>query len=184
MNNWYEKATSQPEVPPPSKRPEYLSWEDYEELADSGLRPDREIYVRTYLWHGWNFSRRHTTKDRPCLPLSAKEISNLESLYDLLDSDYWKTWLTKAEIKRELSQFDEAIELTDRLLKGNDEKAEIKHELPQSDEASELIGDWLIGAPEEINREAVMQIRELAVKRDPFVAPMHATGDIFLGGHN
>ena len=115
------------------------------------------------------------------MPLSAKEISNLESLYDLLDSDYWKTWLTKAEIKRELSQFDEAIELTDRLLKGNDEKAEIKHELPQSDEASELIGDWLIGAPEEINREAVMQIRELAVKRDPFVAPMYRTGDMFIG---
>jgi len=155
MNNWYEKATTQPEVPPPSKRPEYLSWEDYEELADSGLPPHREIYVRTYLWHGWNSARRRPTKDKPCWPLSAKEICNLESLCDLLDSDYWKTCLTKAEIKRELSQFDEAIELTDDLLIGNDE---------------------------EVNREAVMQIRELAVKRDPFVAPMHRTGDIFIGG--
>ena len=157
MNNWYEKATSQPEVPPPSKSPEYLSWDDYEELVDSGLRSDREIYVRTYLWHGWNSHRRHTTEDRPCLPLSAKEIANLESLYDLLDSDYWKTCLTKAEIKRELSQFDEAIELAD---------------------------DLLTVDAEEMNKEAVMQIRGLAIKCEPFVAPMQATGDIFLGGHN
>jgi len=154
MKIWYEEATSQPEVPPPSKQPEYLSWKDYEELADSGLRPDREIYVRTYLWHGWNSHRRRRIENKPCLPLSVKEIANLESLYDLLDSDYWKTCLTKAEIKRELSQFDEAVELTD---------------------------DLLIGDDEEVNRAAVMQIRKLAIKRDPFVAPMYITGDMFIG---
>jgi hypothetical protein len=151
-------ATKSAAIPAFSDYIEYLSTND--------LTPKLERYIRTLAWWAGNDQRRERSvtnaawqagndetrwapKDQR-LPLLDTEISNLECLDRLLDWSKDDDCIMKAEVKRELSEFDEALKLPRRFWK-----------LP-----------------------AVEVIKELALKRDPFVANVTLREQVHVhGGH-
>ena len=115
-------ATKSPAIPAFSDYIEYLSTND--------LTPKLERYIRTLAWWAGNDQRRErpvtnaawragndetrwTPKDQRS-PLLDIEISNLGCLDQLLGSFNRDDRIMKAEIKRELSDFDDAIKLLKR----------------------------------------------------------------------
>lgn len=79
-------------------------------LRDNSMPTEEQKYIRLRLWRLWNDARRKSRKPQP---LKNYEIVNLEALFKLLDGEDIDELVTKAEIKRELGRFNEAIQLLD-----------------------------------------------------------------------
>ena len=85
-----------------------LTLQDFHACLDGGgLAGDKEFYVRLHAWWTGNDARRKGKADKP---LSAEEKKNLNALLPLADkTDSGR--LMKAEIHRELGEFDLAAHL-------------------------------------------------------------------------
>lgn len=82
---------------------------DYEKLLDQGLwkTEDQETYVRIRAWWSYNcIFRDHAIDD---FRLSPKQESNLLRLLQLLNPKNPDEAITRAEILRELGEFDECL---------------------------------------------------------------------------
>ena len=121
---WLDKAAEVEEIKRPGKG-SALDYKDFHllefgrtpsaegalaTLRDISLTKDEKTYVRFKLWWRWNNARRYQLKK---MPLKGYEIANLEALLKLLDGADINELVTKAEIYRELGQFNEAIQLLD-----------------------------------------------------------------------
>jgi len=78
--------------------------------ANDELDEEKEMYLRVEAWHAGNEQRR---KDDCKLELSTDEVNNLNKLDGILGSSDDEL-MYKAEIKRELSFFSEAIKLLEK----------------------------------------------------------------------
>lgn len=82
---------------------------DYLALLESGdYPPEQERYLRFHAWWAGNQPRR---KSATPSPLSLSEIENLRHLAALADEADEEDRIMKAEILRELGQFDQAVAL-------------------------------------------------------------------------
>ena len=104
------------------------SADDYFALLEAEiLEPDKEMYVRMRAWWACNdhrrpglFRRRRGRRNRrERRPLSDSEIANLRELADLLDESDDRQRVLKAEARRELGLFDEAVSLLDHPFEGD-----------------------------------------------------------------
>ena len=83
---------------------------DYLEVLSQGLPPARERYVRYKIW--WNVNDMHRgSESRAPVVFSPEQELNLRRLYDILDDNRPTSRLIKAEIHRELGEFDAALEI-------------------------------------------------------------------------
>lgn len=78
---------------------------------ENNLDHSREIYLRVRTWWKGNDKRRKDNESDQ--PLSEKEVDNLKTLLELLDENNEHDRIMKAEIHRELGQFEDAIEMLD-----------------------------------------------------------------------
>ena len=91
--------------------------QDYKELLSGGcFTREREYYLRTRLWWAFNDIRRYG--DDPQLAYSDFEIENLQNLDQLIVVKTDHDRLVKAEIKRELECFSEAVRLLEPSFSG------------------------------------------------------------------
>ena len=81
----------------------------YKVLKDDKLSKKKESYIRIRAWWKSNDKRRGSQNN---LSLSAEEKNNLKRLFELLSSDEYD--FMKAEIKRELGEFEAAKEILDQ----------------------------------------------------------------------
>ncbi|MFH0924447.1 MAG: HEAT repeat domain-containing protein [bacterium] len=89
------------------------SKDDYYSLLDHPPKDlAKEKYIRIRAWWASNDERRNN-KDTKAINLSGQAVKNLESLYDLLSNKDPEDRLTKAEVARELGQFEGALRLLD-----------------------------------------------------------------------
>jgi hypothetical protein len=100
---------------PESADPEVPNENEYVKFANSNELPrDKEIYVRTRAWWSANDRKRdRDPNDSSEEEFSTEQKTNLLRLRDLLDDVNASDRLMKAEIARELGQFDEALALLD-----------------------------------------------------------------------
>ena len=97
-------------VPEDTKSPIIPTFSDYVDyLSSNKLKPERERGTRILAWWAGNHPRRRggPKKHRPSL--TEKEIWNLECLGQMLDPSVENERIMKAEIKRELSDFDASL---------------------------------------------------------------------------
>ena len=91
------------------KRPIDLSADDYYRYLDTVLlEPDREVYVRKYLWRLENDRRRYD-RCKKYRHYSKREKRNMLVLERILDDSEDINRLIKAEIHRELGDFDQTL---------------------------------------------------------------------------
>lgn len=96
------------------KRP---TLEDYLALlGKSALEPKKIRYLRLKAWWSSNDARR-TAKNT--IPMSPSEISNLQAFAQLLDESNDNDRLMKAEVFRELGQFEVSLALLDKPVNAN-----------------------------------------------------------------
>lgn len=90
---------------------------DYPDALSSGVASDRERerYLRVRLWWAINDLIRHEAASE--VPPAYREAAedNLRRLFDLLDDQEPEERVMKAEVARELADFQEAVRLLDRL---------------------------------------------------------------------
>ena len=79
-------------------------------LESTELIHDQEFYLRWTYWHLMNDARR---KSSALLPLGVDEVENLQRLLVLIKSPSESIRLTKAEIHRELGDFEACAKLLD-----------------------------------------------------------------------
>ena len=87
--------------------PTFSDYVDY--LSSNKLKPERERHARILAWWAGNHPRRRggPKKHRPSL--TEQEIWNLECLDQMLDPSVENERIMKAEIKRELSDFNASL---------------------------------------------------------------------------
>ncbi len=94
------------------------SLEDYYKILQKDtLSEEKERYLRIRAWWKSNDKRRRSQNH---LPLSLEEKDNLKALFELLSTT--KNYFMKAEIKRELGEFDKAKKILDELNTENSNK--------------------------------------------------------------
>ena len=108
---WYGEDTLA-EYPEAEGLPMVTSDEYMDLLANHSFPHEKERYLREYVWHYNNDFRRDNDR---VSPLDEKERENLVALVELLDDDMQEDLLEKAEIFRELGEFNHAEELLDKV---------------------------------------------------------------------
>ena len=100
--------------------PTFSDYVDY--LSSNKLKPERERYTRILAWWAGNHPRRRggPKKHRPSL--AEEEIWNLECLDQMLDPSVENERIMKAEIQRELSNFDVALSFLSQSLRTRTEQ--------------------------------------------------------------
>lgn len=120
-NLWIEEQEKIAEVLPysvqeefPESRPYKIpDLEDYfQVIKNPKLTCAKKQYIRIQIWWTGNDLRRENG-NRKVPEMSRQEIDNLQHLFLLLDHSNEQHRLMKAEIYRELGQFEEALELLD-----------------------------------------------------------------------
>ena len=81
----------------------------YKVLKDDKLSKEKERYLRIRAWWKSNDKQRSSQSN---LSISEEERNNLKKLFELLSSDEYD--FMKAEIKRELGEFETAKEILDQ----------------------------------------------------------------------
>lgn len=79
-------------------------------LASTDLQPNQEITARILLWRKWNDTRRSEPEQRA---LTTEELKNLIRLNQLLENTNNQNYILRAEISRQLKQFERAQLLLD-----------------------------------------------------------------------
>ncbi len=91
---------------------EELKKKDYlKKLKESGLSKEQERYLRIKAWQTGNDKRRDKDKKKE---LSNKDIKNLKALEKILDHNDQEDLIMKAEINRELGQFEKAASILEK----------------------------------------------------------------------
>ena len=91
------------------KSPEDLTIDEYYlHLETVPVEKDREIYVRMHLWWKENDPRRVQNSD-VMLELEERQRENMELLEAMLDESIDENRIMKAEIQRELGNFEKAL---------------------------------------------------------------------------
>ena len=115
----------------------YPSFDDLLKGADeNSLDKGREIYLRVRTW--WKGNDRRRQDNESDQPLSDKEVENLKTLLEMLDENNEHDRILKAEILRELGQFEAAMEMLNVIF---DE--EVAQAVAQINELSEK-GDYVV----------------------------------------
>jgi len=78
-------------------------------LAEPSLPKNKELYVRVWAWRSANDAWRRNPNATPVF--SKDQVQNLKALSDMLDEKEPNQRILKAEIARELGEFDECIRL-------------------------------------------------------------------------
>jgi hypothetical protein len=78
-------------------------------LAGPALSRDKELYVRVWPWRSANDAWRRNPNATPAF--SKDQVQNLKALSDMLDEKEPNQRILKAEIARELGEFDECLRL-------------------------------------------------------------------------
>jgi hypothetical protein len=149
----------QEDLPALESKRDFLAWNDPRLSALPGVETVRgrayedalrqaiwtndaqEKYVRIRAWWSFNDAYRGQVDDQSSLPTEQEE--NLLSLLKLLRANHWDDRITKAEIFRELGQFDECLEELDQLRKLQSLSQLIRSDLDDQVITWELINDLL-----------------------------------------
>lgn len=122
--DWYDHDNSPTEwaTAPRFRSPDA---KDFVRALSAGLgdTPEREQYIRVHLW--WSLNDGYRTDDAPRGKRDRTFLDNLERLGLLLDDSANDT-LLRAEIERESSNFERAIQLCDQLLGMNADKESLR----------------------------------------------------------
>jgi hypothetical protein len=78
-------------------------------LSGPGLPRDKEIYLRMHAWWSANDAWRWAPDSKPAF--SKEQVMNLHALSDMLDEKEPNQRILKAEIARELGEFDKCLRL-------------------------------------------------------------------------
>jgi hypothetical protein len=97
----FEVAKGKPQVLAPSEK------EMMDALARPGLSGDKEIYLRMHAWWKANDAWRWVPNSKPAF--SREQVQSLHALTALLDESEPGQRILKAEIARELGNFDECL---------------------------------------------------------------------------
>ena len=97
----FDAAKGKPQVKAPSEK------EMMEFLAGPDLPKDKEIYLRMRVWWAANDVWRWLPNPKPAF--SKEHVKNLKSLFALLDESNQDQRILKAEIARELGNFEECL---------------------------------------------------------------------------
>jgi hypothetical protein len=103
VSSGFEAASGKPPVLAPSEK-NMLSF-----LAEPGLPKEKEIYLRLRAWWSANDAWRWSPNATPAF--SEAQVKNLKSLSAMLEETEPNQRILKAEIARELGEFDECLEL-------------------------------------------------------------------------
>jgi hypothetical protein len=80
-------------------------------LSSASFEPDLEIALRVDRWQLSNHNRRGLPLSDPGPPMDSGEVASLERLASLLDANDPEARVMLAEIRRELGQFEQALDL-------------------------------------------------------------------------
>jgi hypothetical protein len=103
VDTGFDAAKGKQQVLKPSEK-ELLGF-----LAGPGLSRDKELYVRGSAWRSANDAWRRNPNATPAF--SKDQVQNLKALSDMLDEKELNQRILKAEIARELGEFDECLRL-------------------------------------------------------------------------
>jgi hypothetical protein len=103
MDAGFDAAKGKQQVLAPSGK------EMLEFLAGPALQRDKELYVRVWAWRNANDAWRRNPNATPVF--SKDQVQNLKALSDMLDEKEPNQRMLKAEIARELGEFDECLGL-------------------------------------------------------------------------
>jgi hypothetical protein len=103
VSSEFEAANGKPQVLAPSEK-NMLSF-----LAEPGLPKDKEIYLRMHAWWSANDAWRSVPNPKP--NFSKEQVKNLNALAALMDESEPGQRILKAEIARELGEFDYCLRL-------------------------------------------------------------------------
>ena len=118
---WIDEQKEVARIPPFNQNKDYKKARSYDlpELEDyfslleeKNLNQEKELYVRIRAWWKGNDVRRGNKKNPS--GLTKKERANLQTLFKVLDPVDDNQRILMAEIKRELEDFDGAVELLDK----------------------------------------------------------------------
>ena len=103
MSSGFEAASGKPQVLAPPEK-DMLRF-----LAEPGLPRDKEIYLRMHAWWSANDAWRRVPNATPAF--SKDQEQNLKALSDMLDESEPNQRILKAEIARELGEFEKCLRL-------------------------------------------------------------------------
>ena len=103
VDSGFDAAKGKQQVLAPSEK-ELLGF-----LAEPALPEDKELYVRVSAWRSANDAWRWVPNATPAF--SKDQVQNLKALSEMLDETEPNQRILKAEIARELGEFDECLRL-------------------------------------------------------------------------
>jgi hypothetical protein len=103
VDTGFDAAEGKPKILAPSEK------ELHELLGGKGLTKDKELYLRQHAWWAANDAWRWNPNATPAF--SKDQEQNLKALSDMLDETEPNQRILKAEIARELGNFDECLML-------------------------------------------------------------------------
>jgi hypothetical protein len=103
VSSGFEAASGKPQVLAPPEK-DMLRF-----LAEPGLPRDKEIYLRMHAWWSANDVWRRVPNATPAFSKDQKQ--NLKALSDMLDESEPNQRILKAEIARELGEFEKCLRL-------------------------------------------------------------------------
>ena len=103
VDTGFDAAKGKQQVLAPSEK-ELLGF-----LTGPALPADKELYVRVSAWRSANDAWRRNPNATPAF--SKDQVQNLKALSEMLDETEPNQRILKAEIARELGEFDECLRL-------------------------------------------------------------------------